>query len=71
MVTDTLWSIKRYDSQIDFKDLLDFYKEYQFNRNLVIDAVNAQVIQYDGLNMPFSHTISHNKTDASHCKRML
>ena len=53
-VTDGLWSIKRYSSKIDFKDLVDFYMEYQSHENLVIDAINAQVIQYDGLDMPFS-----------------
>jgi len=53
-ITDMLWSIKRYDTKIDLKDLLDFYREYQFHRNLVVDAINAQIIQYDGLNMPFS-----------------
>jgi len=53
-ITDMLWSIKRYDLEIDMKDLLDFYKEYQFHKNLVIDAINAQIIQHDGLHMPFS-----------------
>jgi len=53
-IMDMVWSIKRYDLEIGLKDLIDFYKEYQFQRNLVIDAINAQVIQYDGANMPFS-----------------
>ena len=53
-VTDELWSIKRYTSKIDFKDLISFYREYQSHENLVIDTINAQVIQYDGLDMPFS-----------------
>ena len=52
--TDMLWSIKRRESTIEFKDLIDFYKEYQFNNNLTVDAINAMVIQYDGYDMPFS-----------------
>lgn len=43
-----------YNSPIDFKDLVDFYKEYKFCANMVVDAINAQVIQYDGFDMPFS-----------------
>jgi len=53
-ITDILSSIKQYDLEIDLKDLLDFYKEYQFHKNLVIDAINAQIIQYDGSAIPFS-----------------
>jgi hypothetical protein len=53
-VIDELWDIKRYNSKIDLKELVDFYKEYKFHANLAIDAINAQVIQYDGLDMPFS-----------------
>ena len=53
-ITDMVWSIKRCELEIGFKDLIDFYKEYQFHRNLVVDAINAQVIQHDGANMPFS-----------------
>jgi hypothetical protein len=53
-ITDELWDIKHYASTIQFKDLIDFYKEYQFHKNLAIDAINAQIIQYDGKEMPFS-----------------
>jgi len=53
-VTEELWSIKRYESIIELIDLVDFYKEYQFHKNLIIDAINALVIQYDGSEMPFS-----------------
>lgn len=53
-VKNGLFNIKRYNSPICFKDLIDFYKEYKFCANLVIDAINAQVIQYDGSDMPFS-----------------
>lgn len=53
-VKKELWSIKRHDAPIDFKDLVDFYKEYEACANFVLDTVNAQVIQYDGFDMPFS-----------------
>jgi hypothetical protein len=53
-VVDELWNIKRYDSEIEFKELVDFWKEYQFHMNLVNDAINAQIIAYDGSEMPFS-----------------
>lgn len=53
-VKTELYNIKRYNSPIDFNDLADFYKEYKASENLVVDTINAQVIQYDGFNMPFS-----------------
>lgn len=53
-VKNRLWNIKEYNELIDFKDLVDFYKEYEFCANLAVDALNAQVIQYDGFDMPFS-----------------
>lgn len=30
-VTTELWEIKRYQSSIAFKDLVDFYKQYNFS----------------------------------------
>lgn len=53
-VKNELWNIKRYNSPIDLKELADFYKEYKSCSNLVVDTINAQVVQYDGFNMPFS-----------------
>ena len=53
-LTAELWNIKRYKSQIDFKELVDFWKAYQSHINLTNDAINSQVIAYDGFNMPFS-----------------
>jgi len=46
-VTEELWSIKRWSSKIEIRDLIDFYKEYQSHMNLVDDAINAQIIQYE------------------------
>jgi len=56
-ITEELRSIKNYCSEIDTKDLIDFYKEYQFHSNLVVDAINAQIIQYLGTDtsIPFSN----------------
>ena len=53
-VTNELWKIKRYPSTVEFKNLIDFYKDYKSHENLVMDAINAHIIQYDGLDMPFS-----------------
>lgn len=53
-VIDELWEIKRHNSEIDFKELVEFWKEFKSHINLVDDAINAQIIAYDGLEMPFS-----------------
>ena len=53
-LTAELWNIKRYESQIDFKELVDFWKAYQSHINLVNDTINAQIIAHDGCSMPFS-----------------
>ena len=53
-VKNRLWNIKEYNESIDFKDLVDFYKEYEFCANLAVDALNAQVVQHAGFDMPFS-----------------
>ena len=53
-VVDELWRIKRHNSEIEFKELVDFWKEYQAHVNLANDAVNAQIIAHDGSEMPFS-----------------
>ena len=61
-VTKELWAIKRLDSKIEFKDLIDFYKDYQFHENLLIDAINEQIHRYTDLRepIPFSNKeISH------------
>lgn len=50
-VADELWAIKRYNSIIELEDLVNLYKEYQFYSNLVVDAINAQVIQYTDANI--------------------
>jgi len=53
-VTEELWSIKRNETAIELRDLTDFYREYQFHCNLVTDAINAQMIRYVSLEIPFS-----------------
>ena len=45
-VTDELWAIKRCKSEIEFSKLIDFYREYQFHANLVVDVINEQIYQY-------------------------
>lgn len=44
-MVDELWAIKRYNSIIELKDLVNLYKEYQYFSNLVVDVINSQVIQ--------------------------
>ena len=53
---EELWAIKNYSSKIELKDLIDLYKEFQFNINLPIDVINAQIIQHYGsdIDLPFS-----------------
>lgn len=51
---EELWRVKRYESPIGLGELADFCRDYAACENLVLDAVNAQVIQYDGQEMPFS-----------------
>ncbi len=53
-IIDEIWAIKRYESEIELEKIVDFYKLYNESLNLVIDAINAQIIKYDGFEMPFS-----------------
>lgn len=50
-VINELWAVKRCTTKIELVDLIDLYKEYQYFSNLVVDAINSQVIQYTDLNI--------------------
>lgn len=57
-VVNELWAIKRCNSKIEFIDLVDLYKEYQYYSNLVIDVINSQVIQRIDSNIELKEEIS-------------
>ena len=51
-VVKELWAIKRCHSKIEFKELIDFYREYQFHVNLTVDVINEQVHRYTDVSIP-------------------